>query len=70
MPVLELLVINGRIQQAISDPLQTGDIEGIVADGEYYGMRTFDQSLSDLVASGTVDLREAMMAAATPDDLR
>jgi len=70
VPVLELLVINGRIQQAILDPLQTGDIEGIVADGEYYGMRTFDQSLSDLVASGTVDLREAMTAATNPHDLK
>ena len=52
VPVLELLVINGRIQQAILDPIQTGDIEGIIADGEYYGMKTFDQSLCDLVAPG------------------
>ena len=36
---------NGRVQQAIVDPLLTGDIQGIVADGEYYGMTTFDQSL-------------------------
>ena len=50
VPVLELLVINGRIQQAILDPLLTSDIEGIVADGEYYGMKTFDQSLADLLA--------------------
>ena len=45
VPALEILVVNGRIQQAIIDPLLTGDIEGIVADGEYYGMMTFDQSL-------------------------
>ena len=45
VPALEVLVVNGRIQQAIIDPLLTGDIEGIVADGEYYGMLTFDQSL-------------------------
>ena len=52
VPVLEVLVVNGRIQQAIIDPLITGDIEGIVADGEYYGMMTFDQSLVNLIADG------------------
>jgi len=70
VPVLELLVINGRIQQAILDPLQTSDIEGIVADGEYYGMRTFDQSLAELLSSGTIELREAMTAATNPHDLK
>ena len=70
VPALELLVMNGRIQQAIIDPLQTGDIEGIVADGEYYGMKTFDQSLADLVATGSVDLQEAMTTATNPHDLK
>ncbi len=69
-PALELMVVNGRIQQAIIDPMQTGDIEGIVADGEYYGMKTFDQSLVELVATGTVDLTEAMGAASNPHDLK
>ncbi len=70
VPALELLVVNGRIQQAIIDPLQTGDIEGIVADGEYYGMLTFDQSLVTLVADGTIDLAEAMSTASNPHDLK
>ena len=48
VPALELLVVNGRIQQAILDPLLTADIDGIIADGEYYGMLTFDQSLVNL----------------------
>ncbi len=70
VPVLELLVVNGRIQQAIMDPLITGDIEGIVADGEYYGMTTFDQSLVTLVADGTIDLAEAMSTATNAHDLK
>jgi twitching motility protein PilT len=70
VPVLELLVVNGRIQQAIIDPLITGDIEGIVADGEYYGMTTFDQSLVTLVANGTIDLAEAMTTATNAHDLK
>jgi twitching motility protein PilT len=70
VPALELMVINGRLQQAILDPLLTGDIDGIIADGEYYGMMTFDQSLVNLVADGTIDLAEAMSTASNPHDLK
>ena len=70
VPALELLVVNGRIQQALGDPLLTSDIEGIVADGEYYGMLTFDQSLVTLIADGTIDLAEAMATASNPHDLK
>jgi twitching motility protein PilT len=70
VPVLEILVVNGRIQQAIVDPLLTSDIEGIVADGEYYGMMTFDQSLVGLVADGTLDVAGAMSTATNPHDLK
>src|SRR6202790_3534653 len=70
VPALELLVVNGRIQQAIIDPLQTSDIGDIVADGEYYGMLTFDQSLVALLSDGTIDLAEAMSTATNPHDLK
>lgn len=70
VPVLEVLVINGRIQQAIIDPLLTGDIESIVADGAYYGMVTFDQSLAALLATGRISLAEAMATASNPHDLK
>ena len=70
VPALEVLVINGRIQQAIIDPLLTGDIEAIVADGAYYGMVTFDQSLATLLATGRISLAEAMATASNPHDLK
>ncbi|MDA8148613.1 MAG: type IV pilus twitching motility protein PilT [Actinomycetota bacterium] len=70
VPALEVMVVNGRIQQAIVDPLLTADIEGIVADGEYYGMRTFDQSLADLLSDGIIDMKDAMTAASNPHDLK
>ncbi|HEX7442520.1 MAG TPA: PilT/PilU family type 4a pilus ATPase [Acidimicrobiales bacterium] len=70
VPALEVLVINGRIQQAIIDPLLTGDIESIVADGAYYGMMTFDQSLAGLMAAGKISLAEAMATASNPHDLK
>jgi twitching motility protein PilT len=70
VPALEILVVNGRIQQAIIDPLLTADLDAIIADGEYYGMITFDQSLVSLISSGSIDLAEAMSTASNPHDLK
>ena len=70
VPALEVMVVNGRIQQAIADPLLTGEINQIIADGEYYGMQTFDQALGQLVVSGQLDLHQAMNAASNPHDLK
>jgi twitching motility protein PilT len=33
-------------------------------------MRTFDQSLVDLISDGTIDLEEAMSTATNPHDLK
>jgi twitching motility protein PilT len=67
---LEVMVVNGRLQQCIIDPARTGDIHEIVADGEYYGMQTFDQALVKLYEQGRIDLRGAMMTASNPHDLK
>jgi len=70
VPGLEVMVVNGRIQQAILDPVLTSDIDLIMAEGEYYGMQTFDQALVKLLESQVIDLREAMTAATNPHDLK
>jgi twitching motility protein PilT len=70
VPALEVMVGNGRIQQCIVDPTRTGDMKEIIADGEYYGMQTFDQSLSRLYEQGLIDLRGALVAASNPHDLK
>ena len=67
---LEVMVANGRIQQCIVDPQKTGDMHEIIADGEYYGMQTFDQALVKLFEKGQIDMRAAMMAASNPSDLK
>ena len=67
---LEVMVANGRIQQCIVDPQKTSDIHEIVADGEFYGMQTFDQALARLYEQGDVNLRDAMMTASNPHDLK
>ena len=72
VPSVEVLVMTGRIFDRIVDPNQgQGEsIEDIIADGEYYGMQTFDQSLFSLYKNGMVDLRNAMAAASNPHDFR
>ncbi|MDQ1375421.1 MAG: twitching motility protein PilT [Actinomycetota bacterium] len=67
---LEVMVANGRIQQCIVDPNKGGEMHEIIADGEYYGMQTFDQSLVKLFEAGKIDMRGAMMAASNPSDLK
>jgi twitching motility protein PilT len=67
---LEVLVANGRIAQCIAEPHLGGDINEIIADGEYYGMQTFDQHLIKLVEQGVVDMEGASLGATNLHDLR
>jgi twitching motility protein PilT len=67
---IETMVVTGRIADRIVDPDSPGDsIEEMIADGEYHGMQTFDQSLVALVRSGTITLETAMAAASNAHDL-
>jgi twitching motility protein PilT len=71
VPATEAMVMTGRIFDRIIDPEQGSEsIEDIIADGEYYGMQTFDQSLFALYKNGLVGLRDAMAAASHPHDFR
>ncbi|MCL4448212.1 MAG: PilT/PilU family type 4a pilus ATPase [Actinobacteria bacterium] len=67
---VEVMINTGRIQRCILDPLQTSDIAQMVAEGEYYGMQTFDQSIANLFEQGLIDLKAARVAASNPHDLK
>jgi len=70
VPALEIMVVNGRIQQTIIDPARGTDILQVIREGEYYGMQTFDQALVNLLEQGVIDLRAATQASSNPHDLR
>jgi twitching motility protein PilT len=70
VPAIEVLVATGRVFDKIVNAEETHEIEEIIADGEYYGMQTFDQSLLSLYQRGAIDLREALAASTRPHDLR
>ncbi len=66
----EIMVPNGRVQQCITDPEHTDGIREIIEEGDYYGMQTFDQSIVHLFEAGVIALKEALLAATNPHDLR
>ncbi|MGH9269537.1 MAG: type IV pilus twitching motility protein PilT, partial [Acidimicrobiales bacterium] len=54
IPAVEVLVMTGRVFDRIIDPDTQNTIEEVIADGEFYGMQTFDQSLFNLYKNGLV----------------
>ena len=67
---LEVCVNTGRIADAIVDPDKTGVTRStLIAEGEYYGMQTFDQALYRAVTDGKVTMRDALRIASRPHDL-
>ena len=66
----EILVVTGRIQDLILNPAETGKISQVIAEGGFYGMQTFDQSLLGHVQSGVIDERTAMEYATSPHDFK
>jgi twitching motility protein PilT len=70
VPSHEILVNTGRISERIADQDKTAEIHDVIAEGGYYGMITFDQSLLELVRSGRVAVEEAMETASAPHDFQ
>ena len=69
-PACEVMVTTGRIQDFIMDPAQTAQIQQAIAEGEYYGMQTFDQALLKLVEEDRVAYEEALTASSRPQDFK
>jgi twitching motility protein PilT len=69
VPACEILISNGRVADMIVNPEKTNELEGVIAEGEYYGMQTFDQHLLGLFRAGDVTLDEAIANATNPHDL-
>ena len=70
VPASEVLVVTGRVQDLILNPEETGKITEVIAEGEYYGMRTFDQALLAYAAEGRITEAVAMEHASNPHDLK
>ncbi len=69
VPAHEILVNTGRIAERIADPDTTAEIHDVIADGEFYGMVTFEKSLLALAVQGRVTVEAALAASTNQHDL-
>lgn len=67
--VMEIAVGTPRLREAVADPDKTELLEDIIAEGDYYGMRTFEQDAVRLVLSGDVTVHAAEAVVPRPADL-
>jgi twitching motility protein PilT len=70
VPASEVLVVTGRVQDLILNPEETGKITEVIGEGEFYGMRTFDQSLLGYVMEGKISEEVALDYASSPHDFK
>jgi twitching motility protein PilT len=68
--VCEILRMTGRARDMIMDPDQTGRLREVIAEGEYYGMQTFDQALLRHYQAGRVSMADALRVASSPHDFK
>ncbi|HEX2359708.1 MAG TPA: type IV pilus twitching motility protein PilT [Solirubrobacterales bacterium] len=68
--VSEVMVATGRVQDLIINPEETGRISEVIAEGDYYGMQTFDQALLGYVTEGQISEEVAMQTASSPHDFK
>ncbi|MEI2701605.1 MAG: type IV pilus twitching motility protein PilT [Baekduia sp.] len=66
----EILRSTGRVKDLILDQKQTGRLPDVIADGEYYGMQTFDQALFHHLKAGKISMEDALEFASSPHDFR
>ena len=68
--VCEILRSTGRVRDMILKPEETGRLPEAIAEGEYYGMQTFDQALMHHVRAERISMNEALKAASHPHDFK
>ena len=66
----EVLVNSSRVRDLIAHGAVQSEIDIAVKEGDYYGMRTFDQCLLAHVRSGAVTLEDAIAYATNQHDFR
>ncbi len=55
-----MLIANGPVTEAVGDSDGATRLDPIIADGEFWGMQTFDQGLAGLYKRGLVTREDAL----------
>jgi twitching motility protein PilT len=59
-PAVEVLMVHAPAAKAISEADGGATLDALIAEGEFYGMQTFDQSLAGLYKRGLVTRQDAL----------
>jgi twitching motility protein PilT len=60
VPALEVLIANGPVTDAVGDSDGATRLDPLIADGEFWGMQSFDQGLAGLYRRGLVTREDAL----------
>ena len=66
----EVLVNSSRVRTLIAEGETQAELRKVIAEGDYHGMRTFDQCLIELVIKGEVKEADAIDFAASGHDFK
>jgi len=67
-PALEIMINTGRVAERIADPDKTNELKEVIADGGFYGMITFDQSILELLRQEKITVDAALKAVTSRHD--
>ncbi len=62
--------MNSRVAERIAQPDRLAELAREMADGDLYGMQTFDQSLAGLYEAGLVTRADVLAHADEPSEMR
>jgi twitching motility protein PilT len=66
----EVLVNSARVRDMIAGEVEQKDLQQAIAEGDYYGMQTFDQDLMKKVRLGEVTMDDAVAYATNAHDFK
>lgn len=67
---VEVLVNTERISEKLKDESLTPSISEEIAEGEFFGMRSYDQAILTLYARGDVSFEDALSHATSTTDFK
>jgi twitching motility protein PilT len=65
-----VLANSTRIRDMITEGAPPSEFHTAIAEGDYYGMQTFDQDLFTHVQAGRVSMEDAIAWATSPHDFK
>ena len=70
VPAVEVMINVGRATDALAGVKDAPSLQETIADGAYFGMQSFDQSLLKLQQKGQVSFQDALNHATDPTDFK